>query len=300
MYAQTNGAVIDGLDGKLVVVEVNITSGLPHFDIVGLPNASVREARERVRAAITNSGLEFPMKRIIVNLAPAELKKNSAGLDLAICMGILGASGQIRRDALSNAAFVGELSLEGKILPVNGVLAMAIALANETKDSLWTAAQSIQETSLSTLPFIYGFSKLEDVLKQYKNPKLCIAMRPDTDWKVVVDTATSGEDINDIKGQAQAKRALMIAAAGGHNILMSGPPGGGKTMLARRMHTIMPALTKDEMVEVTKIYSIAGLLGENEIIMQRPFRHPHHTITTVGMAGGGNPPTASRRNNAKP
>lgn len=290
MYAQTNGAVTDGLDGRLVTVEVNITAGLPHFDIVGLPNTSVREARERVRAAITNSGLEFPMRRIVVNLAPAELKKNSAGLDLAICMGILGASGQIKKNSLKTTVFVGELSLEGKILPVTGVLAMALAMDPTKVTSFWTSAECVREASLSSLASIHGFSLLRDILKQYQKSEQGRISQTKLIWHEIPEDEGFREDLSDVQGQEQAKRALLIAAAGGHNVVMSGPPGGGKTMLAKRMGTIMPNLSTEEIIEVTKIYSIAGLLPANSVMTKRPFRSPHHTITTAGMAGGGNIP----------
>ncbi len=295
MYARVWGASIMGLEGYKVVVEVDLSVGLPAFEIVGLPNASVREAKERVRSAIKNSGYTFPLKRIIVNLAPADIKKESAGLDLAICIGILAATKQVPRELLEKALFIGELSLEGHIRSVKGVLAMVLERQKEGLEYLFVSDKNVEEAALSTMKFIHGVATLKDVvtiLQRYKkNESVKTFSKPVEEIINGYKNSNSVEtDIGDVQGQIAAKRALEIAAAGGHNILMVGPPGSGKTMLAERIVSILPPLTMEEAIEVTKIYSIAGRLNEDAIKWERPFRHPHHTITSQSMVGGGGSP----------
>lgn len=293
MFAAVNGMAVSGIQAHIIRVEVDVANGLPVFDIVGLPATAVRESRERVRSAVRNSGYEFPLQRITVNLAPADIKKDGSGLDLAIAMGILAATGQCDDSKLEDHVFVGELSLEGALRPIPGILAMAVSLAG-TKYSLivppenWEEAALIDEIRSETalnlqslvqaiqgeLPFFQP--SLEDVLKREGGRKVDQA-----DDKVSIDLAA-------IHGQLQAKRALEIAAAGGHNLLLIGPPGSGKTLLAKAYAGILPPLSRSESLEVTQLYSIAGLLGHSgSLITSRPFRQPHHSATMAGILGGG-------------
>ncbi len=286
MYAKVYGASHAGLDGYVVQVEVDISVGIPMFEIVGLPTASVREARERVRAAILNSGFTFPLKRIVVNLAPADRKKGGSSLDLPIIMGILCASGQVKEEWVENTAFVGEMSLQGEILPIRGILAMALAAKEEGLTSFYTACDNYKEAKSSDIQDVKGFSTLTDCIRYLKEG---IYEKPHEICEADIQRSYA-MDMQDVKGQQLAKRAMEIAAAGGHNMMMVGPPGSGKTMLAQRMVTILPPLGKEEAIEVTKIYSVAGLLDGKSMIYTRPFRSPHHTITMASMVGGGRLP----------
>lgn len=286
MYAKVYGASTMGIDGYAVSVEVNISLGIPFFEIVGLPTASVREARERVRAAIVNSGYTFPLQRIIVNLAPADRKKEGCSLDLAIVIGILLASNQIRVEDVEHTVFAGELSLKGEINPIEGVLATALGVKADNFKHFYTSSLNLKGVNLSGLDDCKGFDSLKQCVQYLQTKKY---QEPLIDY-IEDDNNVNMHDLADVSGQFQAKRALEIAAAGGHNFMMTGPPGSGKTMLAQSMVSILPSLSKDEAVEVTKIYSVAGLLGRNKIMTQRPFRNPHHTVTTAGMIGGGSIP----------
>jgi len=289
MLAKVRSGAIVGLDGAIVEVEVDISSGLPSFTIVGLPDAAVQEARERVRAAIRNSGGTFPMKRIVVNLAPADLKKAGPSYDLPIAVGILLSSEQVDSD-VAQTMFLGELSLDGGLRHTNGVLPM-VALAHEEgiptiivpdadarEASLIEGVKIIPMASLSQL---VSYLRGEIPAPEYKPEKI-----PDS-----APTSSLITDLADIKGQEHVKRALEVAAAGGHNVIMCGPPGSGKTLLARSLPSILPPMTTDEALEVTKIYSISGLLPpDTPMIRQRPFRSPHHTISNAGLVGGGHWP----------
>lgn len=289
MLAKVKTAAVVGLEGHLVDVEVDISSGLPAMTIVGLPDAAVQEARERVRAAIRNSGYTFPMKRIVVNLAPADLKKAGPSYDLPIAFGILLSSEQVSADA-SQIIFLGELSLDGSLRHTNGILPM-VALAKEEKvasvivpevdageASLIEGAKIIPITSLSQM---VSFFQGEIPAPEYKTEKLSDHPSP----------PSPTTDLTYIKGQEHAKRALEVTAAGGHNLIMFGPPGSGKTLLARSLPAILPPMTTDEALEVTKIYSVSGLLPPGTPLMkQRPFRSPHYTISNAGLVGGGHWP----------
>lgn len=288
--AKINSCALNGLNGYIVNVEIDISSGLPGFDIVGLPDTAVRESKERIKAAIKNTGLTMPPKRITVNLAPADVKKEGAYFDLPIALGILLASEQLSFDRGEETVFMGELSLDGEIRNVNGVLPMVISAFQSGKKRVFLPECNADEASVVEGMEVYGAKSLEEILKILtgqieKKPK-----KADME-KLFSKGEAADADFSDVKGQYQVKRAFEIAAAGNHNIIMIGPPGSGKTMIAKRVPTILPDLTFEEALEVTKIHSISGALGKNSaMVTQRPFRHPHHTISAVGLSGGGSNP----------
>jgi magnesium chelatase family protein len=289
MLAKVRSGAIVGLDGAIVEVEVDISPGLPSFTIVGLPDAAVQEAKERVRAAIRNSGGTFPMKRIVVNLAPADLKKAGPSYDLPIAVGILISSEQVDSD-VSHTMFLGELSLDGGLRHTNGVLPM-VALAQEEKiPNIIVPDADAREASLIEGINIIPMVSLSQLVSYLRGEIPAPEHRPDeiADHTPPPSTIT---DMADIKGQEHVKRALEVAAAGGHNVIMCGPPGSGKTLLSRSLPSILPPMTTDEALEVTKIYSVSGLLPpDTPMVRQRPFRSPHYTISNAGLVGGGHWP----------
>ena len=288
MLASMATFAIEGVHSREVTVEVDVRQGLPVFTLVGLPDAAVREARERVRAAMLNSGLEFPLKRLTANLAPADLRKAGPGFDLALAIAVLSASGQIPSEGLDNCAAVGELSLSGTLRPVRGAVAMAAGARRAGYERLIVpdenAAEAALVDGLEVLP-VPDLGRLVDLV--------CGRWRPERPERIrhVRTTRDGGPDLADVRGQDDAKRALEIAAAGGHNVLMVGPPGSGKTMLARRLPGIMPPPSFDEALEITRIHSVAGL-ADGRLVDERPFRAPHHTISPSGLVGGGSTPRA--------
>jgi magnesium chelatase family protein len=291
MYAQVTGLALYGLQGMIVQVEVDLANGLPSFDLVGLPDSSVREAKDRVRAAIKNSGFEFPLKRITVNLAPAGLRKEGAGFDLCLSLGILAASGMLNMPLPNRMAAVGELALDGTLRPVRGMLSLALAAKEHGIERLLVAPENAQEAALVGGIGVFAVRSLREAF-EFLNGRLMIApfFTSDSVPEEKADVL-GGEDFSEIKGQAHVKRALSIAAAGSHNLLLIGPPGSGKTMLVRRLPTILPPLTEAESLEVTQVYSVSGLLTQNgQLLRTRPYRSPHHTISIGGLIGGGTIP----------
>ena len=276
-----------GLEGAIVEVEVDISSGLPAFTIVGLPDAAVQEARERVRAAIRNSGLTFPMKRITVNLAPADLKKEGPAYDLPIAVGILLSSEQLSAD-MAETLLLGELSLDGSLRHTHGILPM-VALAQENGlATVFVPATDAREASLVEGVRVIPVNSLAELATHLHGEAIIPDYQPDGDQESAAPEGWAAIDLTHIKGQEHVKRALEVAAAGGHNLLMSGPPGSGKTLLARSLPSILPQMSMAEALEVTKIYSVSGLLpSDTPLIMQRPFRAPHYTISNAGLVGGG-------------
>lgn len=301
MYAKLYGATLHGIEGCVITVEVDISQGLPVLDIVGLPNQSVKEARERVRAAIKNSGYEFPMRRIVVNLAPANIRKSSAGLDLAIAIGIILASGQIKgrkknlQSLFERCICMGKLALDGTILTTYGTLAMALCAMENNCRTVYT--NPVNGHILEAIPnlTVHSETTLQGIISLIESHAKGCQSQSDDICNPVINTDESyvpvmGEyavDFGDVRGQDLGKRAMMLSAAGHHHCIMVGPPGAGKTMMAERLLTILPPMSWSEIVEVSRIQDVLGLLGNEGLVKTRPFRHPHHTATVASMVGGG-------------
>ena len=284
MYGRVQGVAVLGVGGHVVTVEAHVGRGLPTLIVTGLPGAGVKDARERIRPAVEGARLEWPLRRVVVNLAPANLRKEGPGLDLPLLMSVLAATRQIPSDRLRSFAFSGEVSLKGELLATPGILTVAIAAVRAGLEGVIVpAANAIEAAQVHGLRVV-GAQTLTDVVGFLRGtwvPPDVVATGEDAPAAATVDLA-------EVRGQAQARRALEVAAAGGHNLLMVGSPGAGKTMLARRLPTILPELSRDESLEATQLHSVAGLLGASRgLLRARPFRAPHHSVSTVGLLGGG-------------
>jgi magnesium chelatase family protein len=289
---KTLSAAVYGIDAALVEVEVNLTprppdqEGGPIVVVVGLPDMAVRESRERIRAAINNSGLFFPIHKVTINLAPADIKKEGSAFDLPIALGILGANGELQGESLDDSLLVGELALDGRIRAIRGALPIAVAAKQKGIKRLFLPAENAREAAVVAGVDVYGVANLREVVNILNAPE------PPPPLKIELDDLL-GEanaytvDFREVRGQMTAKRALEIATAGGHNILLIGPPGSGKTMLAKRIPSILPPITFEEALETTKIHSVAGFTDARGLLTTRPFRSPHHTISDAGLIGGG-------------
>ncbi len=282
MYGRVNGVSVVGVRGHLVIVEAYIGRGLPSLTLTGLPGAAVQDGRDRIRPAVESARLEWPLRRVVVNLSPGNLRKEGPGLDLPVAMGVLVASAQVPVEPVAGWAFAGELSLRGGLVATPGMLSVAIAAARDGLRGVVVPSANAAEAALVDGLRVVGADSLEEVVAFFRGT------RAPSPYEVAQTKGVEPRrvDLSEVRGQAQARRALEVAAAGGHNLLMVGSPGAGKTMLARRLATILPTMTSEEALEVTQLHSVAGLLSGG-LILERPFRSPHHTVSPQALLGGG-------------
>ena len=274
---------LNGISGYQISCECDLSGGLPAFDIVGLPDAAVRESRDRIRSAIKNCGFDFPMRRITVNLAPADTKKEGALYDLPILLAVLAASGQIQAD-FSDSVFIGEVALDGTLRPVSGALPCAAAAAENRFPKIFVPFANAPEAALAKGPVVFGVDSIQELIGFFRGERTIYPAEPNENHL----EQSYPVDFSEVRGQENAKRAMEVAAAGGHNLLMNGPPGSGKSMLARRLPTILPEMTFQESLQTTMLWSVAGMTDRfHPLVTERPFRAPHHTSTAVSLIGGG-------------
>lgn len=288
MYSRLCSAAVCGIDAFIVDVETHLENQIPGFVTVGLPDSAVRESRERVMAAVKNSGFPFPQKKVTINLAPADIRKEGSAFDLPIALGVLAAYDFIAAESVERIICIGELALDGSLRPVHGVLSIAVEAGKQGFARLLLPAENAAEAALVPGVDVIALNSLEEAVKYLNGHLELTPMRVELRDVFRQDDDAGRPDISDVKGQESVKRAMEIAAAGGHNVIMVGPPGSGKTMLAKRIPTILPPLTLDESLETTKIHSVTGLLPAGQALLtQRPFRAPHHTISDAALVGGG-------------
>lgn len=287
MFSRVKGIGLFGIDSYMIEIEADVSGGLPAFDIVGLPDATVKESRDRIRAAIKNCGFKFPVGRITVNLAPADRKKEGSLYDLPVLLAILKAYGQFKED-MGNSVVIGEVALDGMVRSVNGVLAITITAKENGIENIFVPAPNAAEAAVVEGINVYAVENVKQIIEHFKG-ETPLSPQPKTDITALENISIP--DFSEVKGQIAAKKALEVAAAGGHNIMLIGPPGAGKSMLAKRLPGILPEMTFEESIETTKIHSIAGALTKNKpFVTARPFRSPHHTVSVAGIAGGGTTP----------
>ncbi|MBG0764435.1 MAG: YifB family Mg chelatase-like AAA ATPase [Tissierellales bacterium] len=288
MLSKINTCVLQGLEGYGVNVESDISNGLPSFNIVGLPDTAIKESKERVRSAISNSGYRFPMNRITINLSPASIRKEGSQLDLPIALGILNSMGKIN-NIEENTFFIGELSLNGDIKHVEGALPMVISLREKGVKNIFIPVDNLEECSYIEGINIFPVKDLVEII-EILNKRMVVKPIKAKNFKENIHKEEYMVDFSEVKGQETLKRAVEVAVAGGHNILIIGPPGSGKTMIAKRIPSIMPDLSFEEALEITQIYSVSGIIEVDKLIKSRPFRSPHHTISKTALVGGGRIP----------